>query len=168
MGEYMMFRKMGAFPGYVFSPNYEQFLHYSDVVKKVATDPLAVGIVALNKVDASVRVVPIVEADGHTLSTGSAADLIADRYPYARDLYIYIRREPGTPFDPLVKEYMRMVLSKQGQQIVARDPKGYLPLNDHDVKIELNKLNAADTWAPRSKQGPMLNFPFPSPEPEGK
>jgi phosphate transport system substrate-binding protein len=168
MGEYMMYRKMGAFPGYVFSPNYEQFLHYSDVVKKVATDPLAVGIVALNKADASVRVVPIVEADGHTLSTGSAADLIADRYPYARDLYIYIRREPGTPFDPLVKEYMRMVLSKQGQQIVARDPKGYLPLNDHDVKIELNKLNAADTWAPRSKQGPMLNFPFPSPEPEGK
>jgi phosphate transport system substrate-binding protein len=168
MGEYMMYRKMGAFPGYVFSPNYEQLMHYSDVIKKVATDPLAVGIVALNKADASVRVVAIVEADGHTLSTGSPSDLIADRYPYARDLYIYIRREPGTPFDPLVKEYMRMVLSKQGQQIVAHDPKGYLPLNDHDVKLELDKLNAADTWAPRSKQGPMLNFPFPSPEPEGK
>jgi phosphate transport system substrate-binding protein len=168
MGEYMMYRQMGAFPGYVFSPNYEQFLHYSDVVKKVASDPLAIGIVALNKVDASVRVVPLVESDGHTLTTGSVRDLIADRYPYERDLYIYIRREPGTPFDPLVKEYMRLILSRQGQEAIALDPKGYLPLNAADVKMELDKLDAAGTWAPRSKQGPMLNFPFPSPQPEGK
>ncbi len=168
MGEYMMYRKFGAFPGYVFSPNYEQFLHYADVVKKVASDPLAIGIVALNKVNPSVRVVPMVGTDGHTLTTGSPKDLIDDLYPYERDLYIYIRREPGTPFDPLVKEYMRLVLSKQGQEAVAQDPKGYLPLNAKDVKFELDKLDAADTWAPRSKQGPQLNFPFPSPEPEGK
>lgn len=168
MGEYMMYRKMGTFPGYVFSPNYEQYLHYSDVVKKVAADPLAIGIVALNHVNSSVRIVPLVEDDGHTLSTGSVADLIADKYPYARDLYIYIRREPGTPFDPLVKEYMRLILSKQGQEAVAKDSKGYLPLDAEDVNFELEKLAKANTWAPRSKQGPKLNFPFPSPLPEGK
>ncbi len=168
MGEYMMYRQMGAFPGSVFSQNYEQYLHYSEVVKKVAADPLSIGIVQLNKVDPSVRVVPLVESDGHTLSTGSAQDLIADRYPYGRDLYIYIRREPGTPFETLVKEYMRLILSKEGQEVVAHDPKGYLPLNAEDVQVELKKLDAAQTWAPRSKQGPMLNFPFPSPEPEGK
>jgi len=168
MGEYMMYRKMGAFPGYVFSQNYEQYVHYSDVVKKVASDPLAIGIVALNKVDSSVRVVPLVGNDGHTLTTGSVPDLIADAYPYNRDLYIYIRREPGTVFDPLVQEYMRLILSKQGQEVIAQDSKGYLPLNAEDVKVEREKLDAAKTWAPRAKQGPMLNFPFPSPEPEGK
>jgi phosphate transport system substrate-binding protein len=167
-GEYMMYRQFGHFPGFVFSPNYEQFMHYSDVVKQVASDPLAIGIVALNKVDSTVRVVPLVEADGHTLSTGSAADLTNDKYPYPRDLYIYIRREPGTPFDPFVQEYMRMILSKQGQQAVADDPKGYLPLTADEVKAELERLDAAQTWGPRSKQGPKLNFPFPSPEPEGK
>ena len=168
MGEYMMYRKMGAFPGHVFSPNYEQYVSYSDVVKKVENDPLSIGIVALNKVTPNVRVVPIVESDGHTLTTGSVADLIGDKYPYARDLYIYIRREPGTPFDPLVHEYMRLVLSKQGQEAVAADGRGYLPLDEEDVKAEIEKLDQAKTWAPRSKQGPMLNFPFPSPEPEGK
>jgi phosphate transport system substrate-binding protein len=168
MGEYMMYRQMGPFPGAVFSQNYEQYLHYSDVVSKVAGDPLAIGIVALNKADASVRVVPLVESDGHTFSTGRVQDLIADRYPYPRDLYIYIRREPGTPFDPVVKEYMRMILSKQGQEAIAEDSMGYLPLNADDAKAELEKLEAAKAWAPRSKQGPMLNFPFPSPEPEGK
>ncbi len=165
MGEYMMYRKMGKFPGYVFSPNYEQFLRYSDVLKKVAGDPQAIGIVALNKINASVREVPIVGKDGHTLTTGSVADLMADRYPYSRDLYIYIRREPGTPFDPLVLEYMKLVLSKAGQEVVAKDPKGYLPLSSADVKEQLEKLDRAKTWAPRSKQGPMLNFPFPSPQP---
>jgi phosphate transport system substrate-binding protein len=168
MGEYMMYRQMGPFPGAVFTQNYEQYLHYEEVVKKVANDPLAIGIVTLNKVDASVRVVPLVESDGHTLSTGSAQDLTADRYPYPRDLFLYIRREPGTTLEPLVKEYMRMVLSKQGQEAVAQDAKGYLPLTADEVKVELDKLEAAKTWAPRSKQGPMLNFPFPSPEPEGK
>ena len=168
MGEYMMYRKMGAFPGYVFSQNYEQYVHYSDVVKKVAGDPLAIGIVALNKADSSVRVVPLLGSDGHTLTTGSVPDLMADRYPYGRDLYIYIRREPGTPFDPLVLEYMRLILSKQGQEVISQDSKGYLPLNAQELKVELEKLDSAKTWAPRSKQGPMLNFPFPSPQPEGK
>lgn len=166
MGEYMMYRKMGKFPGYVFSPHYEQYMRYSEVVQKVAGDPLAIGIVALNKVTPAVRVVPIVEKDGRTVSTGSAADLIADRYPYARDLYIYIRREPGTPFDPLVLEYMKLILSRTGQEVIATDPKGYLPLSAADVDRELEKLKKAKTWAPRAVQGPMLNFPFPSPEPE--
>ena len=168
VGEFMMYRQFGHFPGNVFSPNYEQFLHYSDVVKKVASDPLAIGIVALNKVDSSVRVVPLIGNDGKTPTSGSAADLIADKYPYARDLYIYIRREPGSTFDPLVLEYMRLALSKQGQEAVAQDPKGYLPLTADEVKVELERLEAAKSWGPRSKQGPKLNFPFPSPEPEGK
>ena len=165
MGEYMMYRKMDKFPGFPFSPNYEQFLHYSDVVRKVAGDPQAIGIVALNKVTPDVRVVPLVGNDGKTLTTGSAKDLVADLYPYSRDLYIYIRREPGTPFDPLVLEYMKLILSRSGQEVIAQDPKGYLPLNLKDVQSELDKLERARTWAPRVQQGPMLNFPFPSPEP---
>lgn len=167
MGEYMMYRHFGPFPGNVFAPNYEQYLHYDDVVKKVASDPLAIGIVELNKVTADVKLVPLPALDGKGLTTGSPADLIADRYPYRRDLFLYIRREPGTPLDPLVAEYVKLVLSREGQQAVAADGKGYLPLNAHDVQLELDRLGKASTWAPRSKQGPKLNFPFPSPEPLG-
>jgi phosphate transport system substrate-binding protein len=168
MGEYMMYRKMGKFPGSVFSPHYEQFLHYDEVVKSVAGDPLAIGIVALNKVNNSVRVVPIVGNDGHTLTTGTVKELMANEYPYERDLYLYIRREPGTPLDPVVKEYVKLALSRAGQEAVAQDAKGYLPLNADDAKKELKKLDRAQTWAARSKQGSALNFPFPSPEPEDK
>ena len=163
MGEYMMYRHFGPFPGNVFSSNYEQYLHYDDVVKKVASDPLAIGIVELNKVDASVKLVALPALDGKGLTTGSPADLIADRYPYPRDLFLYIRREPGTPLDPLVAEYVKLVLSKEGQQAVAQDPKGYLPLNAHDVQLELDRLDKARTWAPAIKAGAQAKLPLPLP-----
>ncbi len=167
MGEYMMYRHFGPFPGHVFSPNYEQYLTYKEVAKAVEHDRAAIGILPLNALDKDLRVVPMPATDGKGMTTGSAEDIIADRYPYPRDLYFYIRREPGTPIDPLMAEYVKMVLSKQGQEAIAADPKGYLPLNKHDVDQELERLDRAKTWAPRSKQGPKLNFPFPSPEPIG-
>lgn len=164
VGEYFMYRHTGPYPGYVFSPNYEQYLRYSEVTQKVAADPLAIGMVALNKVTPNVRVVPIVNRHGQ-LTTGTPAELKANAYPYSRDLYIYVRREPGSAFDPLVKEYLKMVLSREGQQAVAMDAKGYLPLSATDVALEKDRLEKAETWGPRSKQGPKLNFPFPSPFP---
>lgn len=163
MGEYMTFQKMQQFPGYPFSPRYERKTRYAEVVERVSTDPAAVGLVALNKVNPKVRVVPVVASDG-TLTSGSAADIVSGKYPYDRYMYIYVRRPVGTQFDPLVKEYLRMVLSKQGQQIIARDAKGYLPLSAKEVDEQLARLERAENWQPRSKQGPTLNFPFPSPE----
>jgi phosphate transport system substrate-binding protein len=165
MGEYMMFQKMGQFPGFPFSPRYERMKRYADVVARVADDPQAVGLVALNKVSPKVRVVPMVGNDGKTLTSGSAADIVAGKYPYDRYLYIYVRRPVGEPFDPLVKEYLRMMLSKQGQTLIAKDAKGYLPLNVTEVEEELAKLERAEVWEPRHKQGPQLNYPFPSPQP---
>ena len=167
MGEYMMYRHFGPFPGNVFSPHYEQYLTYKEVAKTVEHDRSAIGILPLNHMEKELRVVPMPATDGKGMTTGSAEDIIADRYPYPRDLYLYIRREPGTPLDPLVAEYLKLVLSKEGQEAVAEDAMGYLPLNLHDVQLELDRLDRAKTWAPRSKQGPKLNFPFPSPEPIG-
>jgi ABC-type phosphate transport system substrate-binding protein len=54
-------------------------------------------------------------------------------------LYFYVRRQPG-PISPFVKEYFKMVFSKQGQEIVAAS--GYIPLKPEEAAVELNKLNA--------------------------
>jgi phosphate transport system substrate-binding protein len=53
---------------------------------------------------------------------------------------IYIRRIPGEPIDPFVKEYLRMVLSREGQQAIAAALPKYLPLNAHEINDELAKL----------------------------
>ncbi|WP_077035130.1 PstS family phosphate ABC transporter substrate-binding protein [Pelomonas sp. KK5] len=164
MGDYMMYTKMGPFPGRPFTPTYERLTRYADVVTRVAGDPQAIGLVALNKVTPQVRVVPLVGTDGK-LTTGSAADILAGRYPYDRFLYVYARRPVGEAFDPVVREYLRLLLSREGQQAIASDAKGYMPLSDKELAEELERLEKAEIWLPRSKQGPSTNFPFPAPQP---
>jgi phosphate transport system substrate-binding protein len=76
--------------------------------------------------------------EGGAFSSGSYEDVTSGRYPLARFLYIYVNRAPNKPLDPLVREFVKFVLSRQGQEIVIKD--GYLPLSAAIVKEELAKL----------------------------
>ena len=64
--------------------------------------------------------------------------MTSGKYPLSRFLYIYVNKAPGKPLDPLVKEYMKLILSKEGQEVVVKD--GYLPLTAAIVAEELKKL----------------------------
>ncbi len=66
-------------------------------------------------------------------------DVASGRYPLQRYLYIYVNRKPGHPLDPLLKEFLRFVLSRQGQSLVGKDQ--YLPLPPLVDARELQKLN---------------------------
>jgi phosphate transport system substrate-binding protein len=54
-------------------------------------------------------------------------------------VYFYIDREPGKPVDPKVKEFLRYILSREGQDAVQRDAK-YLPLTAETVRAQLKKI----------------------------
>ena len=54
--------------------------------------------------------------------------------------YFYVNREPGKPVDPKVREFIRYILSRQGQEAVVRDGK-LLPLPADAVREQLAKLN---------------------------
>lgn len=75
------------------------------------------------------------------VSTGTPAKVTAGSSPYGRDLYFYVRRLPGQPVDPLVREYLPLVLSRDGQAIIVGQPKGYLPLTAAKARAELSKLD---------------------------
>jgi ABC-type phosphate transport system substrate-binding protein len=83
-----------------------------------------------------VEVVPYQKIVG----TEPLAVRVAHSNPPGRHLYFFVRKPPGQPVDPVAKEYLRLVLSQQGQQIVAADPEGYLPLNASETATELEKL----------------------------
>ena len=51
---------------------------------------------------------------------------------------LYVVKNPTKPMDPLVKEFIKYVLSYEGQEIVIKD--GYLPLPYNVVMEELKKL----------------------------
>jgi phosphate transport system substrate-binding protein len=60
-------------------------------------------------------------------------------YPLAAEEYLYINRKPGQPIDPKVKEFLRYVLSREGQQEVVHDAK-FLPMTAELVREQLKKL----------------------------
>ncbi|WP_263366271.1 PstS family phosphate ABC transporter substrate-binding protein [Edaphobacter bradus] len=66
---------------------------------------------------------------------------VADRtYPLSRSVWIYINHKPGEPIDPMIREFLRYIFSREGQQAVARDG-DYLPLTDKLAAEQLRKLH---------------------------
>jgi len=65
----------------------------------------------------------------------------ADRtYPLVRSVYLFINRPPGRPVDPKVEEFIRYVLSREGQAAVARQGT-YFPLPAAFAREQLKKLD---------------------------
>jgi phosphate transport system substrate-binding protein len=60
-------------------------------------------------------------------------------YPLVRNLYIYLNRKPGTPIEPRLKEFLRYVLSREGQESIMANG-GYLPLPAAIVREQLARL----------------------------
>jgi phosphate transport system substrate-binding protein len=60
-------------------------------------------------------------------------------YPLVRNIYIYLNRAPGQVLDPKLHEFLRYVLSREGQEIVARNG-NYLPLTAQVAREQLAKL----------------------------
>jgi phosphate transport system substrate-binding protein len=66
---------------------------------------------------------------------------VANRsYPLVRDAYFYVNREPGRPLEPKVREFMRFILSREGQQIIAHTGFFY-PLPAGYLREQLRKLD---------------------------
>lgn len=61
-------------------------------------------------------------------------------YPLLRDVYYYVKREKGKPIDPKAKEFLRFVLSREGQEAIQADGK-YLPLTREAAAEQLRKLD---------------------------
>ncbi|MDB6116136.1 MAG: phosphate transporter periplasmic phosphate-binding protein [Lacunisphaera sp.] len=60
-------------------------------------------------------------------------------YPLSRNVFMFLKHPPGQPLDPKVKEFLRFVLSREGQAIVEKH-NVYLPLTARAVSEQLAKL----------------------------
>jgi phosphate transport system substrate-binding protein len=98
----------------------------ASVVQGVTNDRYGVGYSGIGYRTSGVKVVPLAEADAGPFSGGSYEDVVSQRYPLARFLYVYVNKAPGRALDPLLGEFLKLVLSREGQEVVVKD--GYLPL----------------------------------------
>src|SRR5262249_36229286 len=108
------------------------------VVQGVSVDKYAIGYCGIGYKTAGVKAVPLTSKEGTPYVPASAATAYSGKYPIARFLYVYINRAPGKPLDPLVKEFITMVLSKEGQAVVSKD--GFFPLLAGTAREEMKKI----------------------------
>ncbi|MFA7330062.1 MAG: phosphate ABC transporter substrate-binding protein [Candidatus Delongbacteria bacterium] len=108
------------------------------VVQGVEKDPAGVGYSGIGYVTSGVRAVPIGETAQGPFYEASYKNVLTGNYPLARPLLLYVAKNPNKPLDPLTREFLKFILSQEGQQIVVKD--GYLPLPAAMVKQELAKL----------------------------
>ncbi|MFI5356615.1 MAG: PstS family phosphate ABC transporter substrate-binding protein [Opitutales bacterium] len=102
----------------------------------------AIGIVALlhAKDYPDVKVLKIIPRSGGP-AVALTPDNVANRtYPLARDAYFYVKKAPGQPLDPRAREFMRFVLSREGQAIIAKVGY-YYPLPAAYLAEQLKKLD---------------------------
>lgn len=138
LGRFMQ-RRLGGGP---FVPAFNGFPQSRDAVACVASDPWAIGFAAMNRGTGEVRVVPLSERDSDAPSAGTPKDILANRYPLDRYLLIYLRTDSRGRIDPVAREYLRLVLSYEGQREIAEDALGYLPLNVRECEEALRSLSA--------------------------
>jgi phosphate transport system substrate-binding protein len=137
-GTYMQKDQLKGLP---LAPSYEAYGKTELILARLAADPAGVGVAAIGLENAQIKQLAIVDGKTGAITTGTRAQIADGSYAYARYLYFYVRREPGKAIDPLVREYLRFVLSRQGQTLIASQPKGYMPLTAKDARAELAKLD---------------------------
>lgn len=110
----------------------------ASVVQSVSVDKLGIGYSGIGYATSNVHTVALSKEDGGQAYPPSPEAAYAGNYPLTRFLFIYVNRDPSKGCDPLVKEFLKMVLSKEGQEVVVKD--GYYPLPAQVVEEELKAL----------------------------
>ncbi len=122
--------------GRAFGPQMTGVSQSADVVKRVSEDPLSIGFSAAMRATPGVRALALASRAGAEPVALTEDAIVAGRYPLDRFLLIYARR----PLTSLVREFVQLVLSREGQAAIAATPQRYLPLSAPDAAVERAKL----------------------------
>ncbi|MBR9828939.1 MAG: phosphate ABC transporter substrate-binding protein PstS family protein [Oceanospirillales bacterium] len=135
-GTYGYFKKVALCKG-DFKNSVNEQPGSASVVQSVSTSVNALGYSGIGYKTASVRALPLSKS-GTNFVEPTPENAITGKYPLARSLYVYINKKPGQPLQPLEREFLKLVLSKVGQEVVVKD--GYIPLPAKVVEKQMQDL----------------------------
>ena len=137
--------KMVAMDGGEYKDNIEfvkgkGFTHaFTVAAQDMANKPGGLTYALMANVTPNVKVLKLAPKEGGTCYEPNVENVYSHKYPFSRFVYIYVNKPPGKPLPPKVKEFLKLVLSKEGQQVVA-DERVFIPLQPEVVQEELRKL----------------------------
>jgi phosphate transport system substrate-binding protein len=114
---------------------------FVEVVRDVATDRYGMGYAGFEFRTAGVKTLAIAEDASSPFYAGTQEEVAHRYYPLTMSKCLAANREPGRPLEPVAREFLRYVLSREGQEAVAHDPGGSLPLPAAFAEEERAKLD---------------------------
>jgi phosphate transport system substrate-binding protein len=113
--------------------------HGQQILDALAADRYGIAVSNLRYARPEVKPLALAARDGGPAIAVTKENLITRKYPLTRVIPAYVDRPPGMPVDPKVREFLRYLLSREGQQDIVNDG-GFLPLNAEAVAAGLKKL----------------------------
>ncbi len=136
-GTYGYFKKYALFKG-DFKDTVKEQPGSASVVMGVTGDPAGIGYSGVGYLTSGVKALALSKKDGAPAYPPTYDNVLAGKYPLARMLYINVVKEPGKPLPKLIAEFLKFVLSREGQEIVVKD--GYMPLPARVAEKQLKLL----------------------------
>jgi phosphate transport system substrate-binding protein len=130
--------KLREYSNYV-RPDGTTFPALGQSMEDLSKDPYGIAYNGMDYVTKQTKAVAIQVKDGGPHVELTIENVQNRSYPLINIEYFYVNRKPGQPLDPKVKEFLRYVLSREGQQEVIRDGK-FLPLTAAVAQEQLQKL----------------------------
>lgn len=113
----------------------------ASVVQSITKSINGIGYSGIGYKTSGVKSVPLTK-DGSDFIAASSENATSGTYPLSRYLFIYVNKNPNKSLPPLETEFLKMVLSKTGQNVVVKD--GYIPLPAKVAGTELAKISGVD------------------------
>ncbi len=136
-GTYGYFKKKALFKG-----------DYKDIVKEqpgsasvvlsVTEDTAGIGYSGIGYKTSGVKAIALAKKDGQPAYGPTYENVLDGKYPLGRMLYLYVAKQPNKPLPKMIEEFLKFVLSREGQETVVKD--GYLPLPAKVAQKQLDLL----------------------------
>ena len=112
-------------------------VHFEKVVfpmaKRAAEDRYALGYSGVAYLDAPVKVIPVSVNPQGPFQAATYENVALAAYPLSRLTFFNVNKVPGKTLDPVLDEFVRFILSREGQQVVL-DHASYIPLRSQQVR----------------------------------
>ena len=128
--------------GHIRRPDGSTYDGGQQILDALAADPSGIAISNLRYANPQVKPVAIAGRDGAACYAATKENLIAQTYPLTRIVPAFIDRPPGRPVDPKLREFLRYILSRDGQHDITRET-AYLQLGPAAIRAQLAKLGPA-------------------------
>jgi len=125
---------------HVYRPDGAVYDHGQQILDALAKDRYGIAVSNIRYAGPNVKPLALGMSPGGPFYQATQQTLVEHRYPLARTIPAVIDRPPGVPVDPKVREFLRYLLSRDGQSAVNEDGR-YLPLSPALIAEQLRKLD---------------------------